>query len=55
MKKRIMKKTLLARAGTNAAIARALGISPPAVSQWGIWVPVDRVAQLAKTHPEWLA
>jgi DNA-binding transcriptional regulator YdaS (Cro superfamily) len=40
-------------AGGGAALARLLGISSAAVSQWGAQVPEARVWQLRVLRPEW--
>lgn len=41
------------KAGTAAALASILGITPGAVSQWGEEVPDGRVWQLKVLRPEW--
>jgi len=48
-------KTSLAieKAGTAAALASILGITPGAVSQWGDEVPDARVWQLRVLRPAW--
>lgn len=51
-----MKTSLaLEKAGTAAALARILGITPGAVSQWGEEVPEPRVWQLRVLRPEWFS
>lgn len=41
------------KAGTAAALASILGITPGAVSQWGEEVPDARVWQLRVLRPAW--
>lgn len=41
------------KAGTAAALAALLDITPGAVSQWGEEVPEARVWQLRVIRPEW--
>ena len=41
------------KAGTAAALASILEITPGAVSQWGAEVPKPRVWQLKVLRPEW--
>jgi DNA-binding transcriptional regulator YdaS (Cro superfamily) len=41
-------KDAIAHFGTAAALARAVGISSPAVSQWGELVPLATAARLEK-------
>lgn len=51
---RLMKTSLAIKlAGTAAALAQLLGITPGAVSQWGEDVPDQRVWQLRVLRPEW--
>ena len=40
-------------AGSPAALAKMLGISAAAVSQWGQTIPKARVWQLKVIRPEW--
>lgn len=42
-----IKARVLEAAGGRAALADALGISPPAVSQWGR-IPAERVGQISR-------
>jgi hypothetical protein len=42
-------------AGSAAALASLLNITPSAVSQWGDEVPKPRVWQLRVLRPEWFA
>ena len=46
-------ETAIAHAGSAAALARILQITPGAVSQWGAHVPELRVYQLRILRPEW--
>lgn len=39
--------------GTAAALARLLGVTDGAISQWGEYVPRARVWQLMVMKPEW--
>ncbi|WP_176928751.1 Cro/CI family transcriptional regulator [Variovorax sp. YR634] len=49
-----MKTSLAIKlAGTAAALAHLLGITPGAVSQWGEDVPDQRVWQLRVLRPDW--
>jgi hypothetical protein len=36
-------------------LARILGLTPAAITQWGDSVPVLRVYQLKELRPEWFA
>jgi DNA-binding transcriptional regulator YdaS (Cro superfamily) len=40
------------KAGSKSALARLLGVSPPAVAQWRK-MPYKRLAQLQASRPEW--
>lgn len=40
-------------AGSAAALAKLLGITPSAISQWGCDVPQPRVWQLQVMKPAW--
>jgi hypothetical protein len=42
-------------AGTSAELARLLGVSRAAISQWPETVPPLRVYQLKELRPEWFA
>ena len=51
-----MKTTFaIEKAGSAAALAKLLGITPGAVSQWGENVPEARVWQLQVLRPEWFS
>ena len=47
------KEEAIKRAGGKSALARLLGISPAAISQWGADVPIMRIWQLKTIKPEW--
>ncbi len=49
------KEEAIKRAGGKSALARMLGISPAAISQWGEDVPIMRIWQLKTLRPEWFA
>ena len=40
-------------AGSAAALAKLLGITPSAISQWGAEVPPLRAYELKELKPEW--
>jgi hypothetical protein len=46
------KKELIKKAGGVTALARLLGISPPAIYQWKT-IPQARLWQLKALKPEW--
>lgn len=46
-------KTAIEKAGGIKQLAELLGISRPAISQWGENVPPMRVFQLKAIKPEW--
>lgn len=46
---------VIAKAGTASDLARVLGITPAAVSQWGETVPLLREYQLRELRPEWFS
>ncbi|MDR6538846.1 Cro/CI family transcriptional regulator [Variovorax soli] len=46
-------KTGIANAGSAAALAKILSITPGAISQWGEDMPDGRVWQLRVLRPEW--
>jgi hypothetical protein len=46
-------KNAIQLAGSSTALARLLGISISAVSQWGELVPDARVWQMKAMRPEW--
>lgn len=46
------KQTFIQKAGSQAALAKVLGISQAAVSQWKN-VPELRLLQLKASKPEW--
>lgn len=48
-------KRAIELAGGASALARLLGISSAAVSQWGDELPTARVWQLRVLKPEWFA
>jgi len=41
-------------AGSKAKLARALGVTPSAVSQWGDELPKQRAWQVRAMYPEWV-
>jgi DNA-binding transcriptional regulator YdaS (Cro superfamily) len=47
------KETAIRLAGSTKALAEILGISRPAIYQWGTSVPKMRVFQLQALRPEW--
>lgn len=47
------KAEAIKRAGGKSALARLLGITPAAISQWGLDVPIMRIWQLKTIKPEW--
>jgi DNA-binding transcriptional regulator YdaS (Cro superfamily) len=47
------KEKAIQLAGSVKALAELLGISRPAIYQWGEDVPKMRVYQLKTLHPEW--
>jgi DNA-binding transcriptional regulator YdaS (Cro superfamily) len=42
-------------AGSRSMLARILGLTPAAITQWGDNVPMLRVYQLRDLRPEWFA
>lgn len=48
------KKELIEKAGGVTALAKLLGIKPPAIYQWKK-VPQLRLLQLKELRPEWFA
>lgn len=46
-------ETAITLAGTSAELARILGLSRAAISQWPDDVPPLRVYQLREKRPEW--
>ena len=46
-------QTAIEKAGSIKQLADLLGISRPAISQWGEQVPQMRVYQLKALKPEW--
>lgn len=46
-------ETAIKLAGTSAELARILGLSRAAISQWPDDVPLLRVYQLKEKKPEW--
>jgi DNA-binding transcriptional regulator YdaS (Cro superfamily) len=44
--------TAIEKAGSKSALARLLGVTPPAVAQWRK-MPNRRLAQLQASRPEW--
>lgn len=46
-------QTAIEKAGSIKQLAELLGISRPAISQWGEDVPPMRVFQLKAIKPEW--
>ena len=52
----LMKKSIaIEKAGSVHALCLLLGVSQPAVSQWGEMIPDARVWQLKVLRPEWFA
>jgi DNA-binding transcriptional regulator YdaS (Cro superfamily) len=48
----LKKKDGIAIAGSAAKLARCLGVSRAAITQWGEWMPPYRVLQLRDKMPE---
>jgi hypothetical protein len=48
----LKKKDGIAIAGSAAKLARCLGVSRAAITQWGEWMPPYRVMQLKERMPE---
>ncbi len=48
-------ETAIQLAGSSAELARILGLSRAAISQWPEDVPLLRVYQLREKKPEWFA
>ena len=48
----LKKKDGIAIAGSAAKLARVLGVSRAAITQWGEWVPPFRALQLKEALPE---
>jgi DNA-binding transcriptional regulator YdaS (Cro superfamily) len=46
-------QTAIEKAGSIKQLAELLGISRPAISQWGDDVPAMRVFQLKAIRPDW--
>ncbi len=51
----IKKKDGIAIAGSAAKLARVLGVSRAAITQWGEWMPPFRAMQLKEKMPEQFA
>jgi DNA-binding transcriptional regulator YdaS (Cro superfamily) len=49
----ITKKEAIQFAGSVTELAKILGISKAAISQWGEIPPQARVWQMQSLHPEW--
>jgi DNA-binding transcriptional regulator YdaS (Cro superfamily) len=49
------KQTAIQKAGSAMALAKLLGITRQAISQWGETLPPARVWQLKALKPEWFA
>ena len=49
----MIKLDLIRLAGSQRELAKILGISAPAVSQWGQKIPELRMRQLKDLKPEW--
>jgi len=49
---RLSKQDGITIAGSAAKLARVLGVSRAAVTQWGQWMPPYRVLQLRDRMPE---
>ena len=47
------KSQSIEKAGTATALARLLGITRQAISQWGDQLPIQRYWQLKVLRPEW--
>ncbi len=48
----LRKKDGIAIAGSAAKLARVLGVSRSAITQWGEWMPPYRAYQLKSALPE---
>ena len=46
-------QTAITLAGSRAKLARLLGVSRPAVTQYKEVLPPKRIARLRELHPEW--
>ena len=46
-------KVAINKAGSAMALARLLGITRQAISQWGEHIPQARLWQLKSLYPEW--
>jgi hypothetical protein len=46
-------QTAITLAGSRAKLARLLGVSRPAVTQYKEVLPPKRIARLREVHPEW--
>ena len=40
-------------AGSRSALARILGLTPSAITQWGDEIPKLRIYELRELRPEW--
>lgn len=49
------KAQAIQKAGTAMALAKLLGITRQAISQWGDQLPQARLWQLKALKPEWFA
>jgi len=47
------KAQAIDKAGSAVGLAKILGITPQAISQWGLGVPQARLWQLMVLKPEW--
>jgi hypothetical protein len=47
------KSQAIEKAGTATSLARLLGITRQAISQWGDQLPIQRYWQLKVLRPEW--
>lgn len=48
-------KQAIKRAGSAANLAKLLGVSPSAISHWGVTVPQGRIYQLQVLRPDWFS
>jgi len=46
-------QTAITLAGSRAKLARLLGVSRPAVTQYKEMLPPKRIQRLREVHPEW--
>lgn len=51
---RIRTADAISRAGNQGKLAKLLGVTRSAVSQWGEWLPAYRALQLRILRPRWM-